>query len=643
MNKITNLSFVLLALMLCVHLCSCSSNKGDPNSTMNTEFSVIVSDSTHVLLPKTYSYLKNFNPPAGLVPVVVTVDSIEDKNIGTFADDIFDEYCEEDYIGGAFAQRGILLVVSKRPELIQVRVGQTYSVYCRMRGSTAGKEYLKMQKSIAERGLDELCPIVLNNTIADIEDCRNMPFYKKAFFKMIFSHIEIFMGDIATPSESFFGQFYFKPFIYVISLIHGLSGNWLVAFLVICAIYMLLRMLADKILMKFVGGNMESKSAEDRLEAMTTIGLIKMIAGPLLKLVVSIPTIGAITVLSTSRLEDIMTLQYYHIPYTNVLGDSMNWENSAPIMWSILLLMVIYYLKFLLCDPGMFTMAHLPDENQRNLRDSNDMIKSISDTIVDNGYNRKILQIHAETMARGSMESLDSNTAIESQDIYPSEMSVGDRQGNWISFFFPNKDSEQYKEAPFYTILRNTHYEALAFSFVLGVTATLILSSTYIVFFTVLWGMSLLVRIYKEYKMSLKIPKNGIDWGRFFRGTWKQLVVFLVIIAAVLFVMLPVYSAKNYETVDVSAAIPEDVTGLYFVQKRDGADVKGVTARIREESNGTYAMYVYSDEPVMRYDLEFNRQDALFRNEFLGVGYIEYDNETKRIKINFSEQWILTN
>lgn len=646
MTKIFKLpTFIVLLLLSCMVFLSCSSNKGNSNLTMDTQFSVTVNDSIHLLSPKTYSHLKNIDPPLGLVPVVVTVDSIADNDMGTFADNMFDEYCDKEYTGGTFEQRGILLVASAKPKLIQVRVGNTYSVYCRMRGSTAGGEYLKMQKSIKERGVDEMCPIVLANTIADIEDCRNMPFYKKAFFKMIFSHIEIFMDDLATPSESFFNQIYFKPFIYVISVIHGLVGNWWMAFFVICVIYIVGKKLIDDGV-KAVLAKRERRNGGDSTDVMETLVVyegVKKFVGPLLKLIISVPTLGAITVLSTSRMEDIITLKYYHIPYTDVIGGSLHWENSAPILWTILLLMAVYYLKFLMCDKGVFVAAHFPDEFQRRMRDSNKIARMACDNAINKGYNRLLLQIHAENMVKGSLQSIgDGNAAIESEDATVTETSVGNN--NWIDGLFLNSDSDVYKKSPYFAILANIHREALAWAFVMGVVAAIMLSSTYIVFFLVLWTVTLFVRMFDEYKF-LRQFKNlrGVDWSRFFERTWKSLLVFFAIMAAVLYFMLPVYSAKQYEKIDVSAAIPEDVTGLYFVQKRDGIQAKGVTARIRQDNSGALTMYVYSDEPVMKYVLDFDRQKALFYNEFLGTGYIVYDKETRQITINFSDKWVLTN
>ena len=211
MKRIANVCIVLIALVLLV---SCSA-KDNPDALIDTQFASEISDSSHILSPKTYSYLHNITPQLGVKPVIVAVENIKDSEMGSFADDLFDDYCDKKYSGNTFKYRGVLVVASKNPELIQVRVGKTYAVYCRMKGSAAGADYLAMQQEVPTRGIDEMCPIALNNVFRDIEDCRELPWYKKMMLKMSFVHIEMFMDDVASPSESFFSQFYFRPFLFL--------------------------------------------------------------------------------------------------------------------------------------------------------------------------------------------------------------------------------------------------------------------------------------------------------------------------------------------------------------------------------------------------------------------------------------------
>ena len=197
----------IFGIFLCIVVSFVSCNaKDDPNALLDTQFAAEVIDSSHILSPKTYSYLHNVKPPLGVKPVVVVVDKINNSQMGTYADDLFDHFCEKKYSGNTFRKRGILIVASKSPELVQVRVGKTYDVYCRMRGSAAGADYLSMQKECSSKGLNEMCPVALRNVVEDIEQCRELPWYKKLALKVSFMHVDILMKDLATPSKSFFSQ-----------------------------------------------------------------------------------------------------------------------------------------------------------------------------------------------------------------------------------------------------------------------------------------------------------------------------------------------------------------------------------------------------------------------------------------------------
>ena len=340
----------LIILCFIAALASCSA-KDNSNALINTQFATEINDSNHILSPKTYSYLHNINPPLGVKPVVVAVDQIEESEMGTFADDIFDQYCEKEYSGNTFHQRGILIVASKNPELVQVRVGKAYAVYCRMRGSAAGADYLSMQKEAATRGVDELCPVALNNVLRDIEGSRELPWYKKVALKVSSIHVEMFLDDIATPSESFFSQFYFRPFLYLVGWIKSIFGNWTLSFLFISIVYIVTKSRIEEKLRTYLRRRIreDTSSREEYQTYLNLYGMIYMVVVFLIKLIITVPTLAAISVLSTSRTEDIIALQYAHIPSVSMMEGATQWSNSTPALWLVLFMMAVYYIKFLFC------------------------------------------------------------------------------------------------------------------------------------------------------------------------------------------------------------------------------------------------------------------------------------------------------
>lgn len=104
------LSFIIILFASC-------DAKDDANALINTQFASEVVDSCHILSPKTYTYLQNIKPPLGIKPVIVVVEQIKDNQMGTFADDLFEQYCKKKHSGNTFKERGILIVASKDPQL----------------------------------------------------------------------------------------------------------------------------------------------------------------------------------------------------------------------------------------------------------------------------------------------------------------------------------------------------------------------------------------------------------------------------------------------------------------------------------------------------------------------------------------------
>lgn len=645
MNRIIGISELIILLAF---ICASCTNTGNADETMNTQFAVTLNDSTHLLSSKTYSYLKNVTPPLGVVPVIVTTDSIEDGEIGNYADDCFDAYCDKPYSGATFKQRGVLLVVSEKPMLIQVRVGKTYEIYCRMRGSAAGAGYLNMQRSIQERGLDEMCTIALQHTLEDIESCRHLSWYNKIFFKTILAHVEVFMDDLGTPSSNFFSQFYFKPFLFVISLIRGIVGSWVFAFFIIALVYTLCKNWAEnKILNWLLSRYQRLDDGANTLRVMSVIHKGKDLIMFLLKLFVAVPTFASIAVLSTSRTEDLLALNYAHIPYVDAMESTLHWSNDMPALWMILLLMTVYYLKFLFCDTGMFTLACLPPGFQQKIRLSSPKAHLLFDDVVSHGYNRYILQRQIERVFSSFFENVvtRNNEVLESQtSTVEIKDQIQDEPKNWIDLLFIGKDDEQYKETPMRSIMINTHREALGLTFMVGVVASMLLSSTYTIYFLVLWTTQLGIRGFHECQCAVKRDLlSHMNVSDMLRRLWMSWVVFLVIVVGVTWVMLPSITEKSYETIDVSKSIPQDISGLYLVLEAEGEKVQGTTARLQKASDGSYGMLVYSESPVMRYDLEYDSIHAVFSNEFLGTGYVEYNEISKRITIKFSNKWTLIN
>ena len=641
-----NLKLIGIIFFIIAAMSSCSV-KDNPNELLNTQFKAEVMDSSHVLSPKTYSYLYNIKPPLGIKPVVVAVENIEDEEMGRFADDLFDQFCEEKYSGHTFSKRGILIVASKNPELVQVRVGSTYAIYCRMRGSAAGADYLEMQKATAQRGIDEMCPVALKNVIGDIESARELPWFKKLALKLSFVNVDMLMEDLGTPSESFFSQFYFQPFLYVVGFLKSILGSWVLSFILISLVYLLttrwLKRKMDAFCVRLIGEDTSSRAIANSLSSLIVF---------LVKLIITIPTFTAIAVLSTSRTEDIIALRHANIPSVDMLENVSIWTNTSTSLWIVLLLVVVYYLKYILCDKGLFTIGQISDNVQVAFYNKEKELQSYYDACAQNGHSRKMINILFQ-MAFGVFANAIQNHNFQEVDTVqpdsePNETNTDDkRQKRLIDFMFHGTDSAIYKQSPFFALLVNLHREALFLAAPIGLIALILLSRTYSLYFLVLWSVHIVMRIKDEYDVYRSIPKQmkaTVDPLRLFKHVWKTIVIYLISLAVIFFVLTPSYEEKSMEGIaEVQMSLPEDFSGRYFVPKAEGQDVKGVTAKLTTLDKENYILDIFSDKPIRRFALVLDKNAGLFHCDILGDGYISYDEQTKTIKINFSDLWILTN
>ncbi len=630
MTKLTSFFYAFLGVILFV---ACDA-KDNANALINTQFGTEICDSSHLLAPKTYSYLKNLTPPLGIKPVIVVVDKIEKSEMGTIAENIFDKYCEKTYSGNTFRNRGVLILASKNPELIQVRVGSTYDVYCRMKGSAAGSDYLEMQLETAKRGIDELCPVALQNVFKDIEAARDQPWHKRLALRFSHFNLQYFLGDIASPSQGFFNQFYFRPFVYLIGLVKSILGNWILSFLFIVVVYYLTK----RYVLKLLSQKLESPIPE----------LIMFVVG----LVITIPSLAAIAVLSSSRTEDIIALQEAHIPSAEIVETVTHWSTQIPPLWLLMVMLMVYYLKYLLSISFVFADSHLPDDLQQWVFQNNKQYHDKIILLAKYGVQRGLISRLSQQMASGAIDSfgehnfheMDNTHINHGQDEYDENGEVKKRP---IDLMFYNEDSPQFKQAPSLAVMLNTAKEALIMTLFLGIISISLLSYTYVVYFIILWGVQLIYRLYIEYRYALREfekVRNRLIPFRIGKIIWFFTLGFFLFMAVVLFILRPSYEEKD--TVAIAAvekSIPEDLTGLYFVKTMDGENVSGATARIAEDGNGNYLMKVYSDLPTRNFPLQLDKEKALFHSDILGEGYIIYDKQTKSININFSDLWVITN
>ena len=219
--------YLLLSFLSAFFLLSACSD-----DTEQCLYSPKVFDTGNLLSNKVKEEFLNFDYPAG----IFAADSIEPIKMGAYADECFDALVDSISESKDFKRRGMLVLVSRNPELIQIRLGSRYRVYCNMTGATSGVDYLNLQKQIREKGIEETLPLFLQNTSVRIQELNALPSYKKYRINSAVSAISTCLEYIGTPSENFYGKCVLTPILKTTSLGYYVFKSWLLTFMFVCLI-----------------------------------------------------------------------------------------------------------------------------------------------------------------------------------------------------------------------------------------------------------------------------------------------------------------------------------------------------------------------------------------------------------------------
>lgn len=607
---IKNIGAIALGFLTLI-LVSC--NEGLANEDM--EYDVEIIDNAHILSPKTCNYLRDLRVPNGLIPMIVTVDHIDSLKVAVYAEELMDSIADNYVDGYSFRKRGILLVVSKDPKLIQVRVGNMFSLYTRMRGITAGNNYLKMQQLIAENGIDIMTVTFLQNTIDGIEGFHSLPWLAKRlyFVSQMWDWLE-WLEDLSTPSDSFFSKYYFQPVLFLINFLYSIFKNWVVTFSIIFICYFTLKKhLSIKIsyiftlLYKKLKSLWEHESLEEKIEGEKAIQNILNLLYAILKGIITFPTITAIIFLSSCRLEDIITLESAHIPYVSIAGSRFFNGSIQPPIWLLFIMFFLYYFKTILCDKNILLAAFYKKGQELN-QYSNDDKASIS-------------------------ADLDRFFHIKPSIINP------------LCFIYISAASEIFLKRPFCAIFTNISRRAYVRSSFILLFSSIFLPIIFVLYFVTLWIIEILFKSKTIFLIFfLVMAGKDFDVIDFFRVEWKRylLPTFLcmLIMGLYRFTGNPPIVA-NVDNIKTLNYVPISIEGSYYIVEKDGEKVTGWTADIQEVDSTHYYLYIYSDYPIQRYELEYCPSEYIINSEFLGTGIIEYKKEISKTIIKFSNKWVL--
>lgn len=557
---------------------------GCDDQSENCQYLPKVEDLTGGLPNRVSEVFLNYKFCPGVVPILSYTDTLQPLlHVGSQADEIFERLAKTE---PDFESRGLLVVVSKSPKLIQLRLGNRYKMYANLVGITSGKDYLALQQHLKTAPIHEVLPAFLQNVCIRVEELNSLPSYKKSRINSAINTVANFLDYIATPSENLYGRWILLPITTVLLFCINLCHHMFWGLCLMIALFLGMRWSFFWIIRTLWFNSTSTKYR-------TFVSL----ADWLMKLIISISVTAAALLLSSRRTEDLIALHALGIPYLNTLVENFNSLNISTL-WSSILFIAIYGLKILFCKQS-FLYAIIPTSRQKIIYHS--------------------LSPETQGILIGTSQA-DANKIETSEtpflDMYIQE--TAERtivQWMMISlaalFLFP--------------------------SIVLYVGIAL--ESIQIFIF-----LPQLIRFIRSDRFSLK-DRTNFNTKLKIAG-----VFFLITTAIVIFLCYLLNPTPTQQKIDPSTAYSEQVNfnelaGEYAFEEISGEIKNYGSAELKTQNFQTYQLIVAHPTGLQGFQLQLDTLNTIFTNEHLGTGIIHYNRELNIIKITFQIDqltWTLT-
>lgn len=564
--------YLLLSFLSAFFLLSACSD-----DTEQCLYSPKVFDTGNLLSNKVKEEFLNFDYLAGIVPVLFAADSIEPIKMGAYADECFDALVDSISESKDFKRRGMLVLVSRNPELIQIRLGSRYRVYCNMTGTTSGVDYLNLQKQIREKGIEETLPLFLQNTSVRIQELNALPSYKKYRINSAVSAISTCLEYIGTPSENFYGKCVLTPILKTTSLGYYVFKSWLLTFMFVCLIMLLCRwalfLVVKRLLQKHV------------------IGLIwsQKIINWGLGLLFSISAAASAIILSSGRMEDAIALQAIGVPFIE------NFQIAAAD----------YVLKTSFVAAFFFVLMYALKRN-----------------IVSDIFLYSLLEPEKQQAIYHNLSDAQKTTLVIGHE---ADLSKVEESSEPYSELFTSRVSQRETM----TIV------SLAMAALFLIPRPLIIMGIALTIYP-LAGQC--VKIY--HVVSNNTLPEQIKRDRRTSLITNLLIIFIIAFITVLMGLFfnPMPDKKE---IDLNEARTELVTsdrleGNYTVSKFIAGQVQVSSGIIKKIKNGAFQLLITGKSSPKVYKLGFDSDEMIFVSEELGNGIIHYDKDLDKIKVVFT-------
>lgn len=337
----------LTSLIGVILLVGCSNYK-------DKSFEVLVIDDLNILSFGTKQWLKAYHYPKGFAFVIRTVRTIDPGIIGVSADELFLTTLAQHPQERAFAARGVLVVVSQNPALVQVRVGEELYTLARWGGVTAGLRYVENQLLAARGNLNYATRKMIVSISSDLPVVTTLSWYKRLILLDVLQSLHAELDELSLPSEGFYGHYILKPTIALRVLERKLVGSWWITFVVVAIFFLLIKKLLLGAIVNVL----------DRYARPAVAATVRVVLALCIGLLLAIPSAGSAILLSGSRLEDQIALKDTGLPGVATLAFQPELFNESTGMWLALLLVGMRVTKGFADRGWMAGLAFLPDAQQ---------------------------------------------------------------------------------------------------------------------------------------------------------------------------------------------------------------------------------------------------------------------------------------
>lgn len=564
--------YLLLSFLSAFFLLSACSD-----DTEQCLYSPKVFDTGNLLSNKVKEEFLNFDYPAGIVPVILAADSIEPIKMGAYADECFDALVDSISESKDFKRRGMLVLVSRNPELIQIRLGSRYRVYCNMTGATSGVDYLNLQKQIREKGIEETLPLFLQNTSVRIQELNALPSYKKYRINSAVSAISTCLEYIGTPSENFYGKCVLTPILKTTSLGYYVFKSWLLTFMFVCLIMLLCRwalfLVVKRLLQKHV------------------IGLIwsQKIINWGLGLLFSISAAASAIILSSGRMEDAIALQAIGVPFIeNLQIAAADYVLKTSFVAAFFFVLMYALKRNIVSDIFLYSLLE-PEKQQAIYHNLSDAQK----TILVIGHEADLSKVE---------ESSEPYSELFTSRVSQRETMTIVSLAMAALFLIPRP------------------------LIIMGIALTIYpLAGQCVKIYHVVSNNTLPEQIKRDRRTSL-ITNLLIIF----------IIAFITVLMGLFFNPMP-----DKKEIDLNEARTELVTsdrleGNYTVSKSIAGQVQVSSGIVKKIKNGVFQLLITGKSSPKVYKLGFDSDEMIFVSEELGNGIIHYDKDLDKIKVVFT-------